>query len=582
MLSERQYGKLVLAHEYHPQVLPLVVLHRRPYMALEAGQRVGDYEVLSLLGAGGMGRVYKVRNIISDRVEAMKVLLPDFAAEPELAARFMAEIRTLGGLDHPNIAQLRTAFQFENQFVMIMEFVEGTTLEKLGSQSHLPVSDVIEYSLQVLSALSYAHGRGVTHRDIKPANIMITSHGLVKLMDFGIAKSSNDLHLTRPGTTMGSVYYISPEQVRGGTADPRSDVYSFGVTLYELLAGRRPFQADTAYSVLNAQLNEMPPPLFQVNPELPQELSGIVLHAMSKSPADRFQSAEDFRMALKTLREPQPSAFPAAAAPPPAYSASSSSWSPVSSTGTVMDIAVPRQPAPSATPPPVAARTANRSHRGLWIGLGAVTAILAVVLAATVGPHLSIFAKSSKPATPVADNSSTPPAPSPTPSAKTSASTAVPSATNNALASAHATLPPTGTAKQPATARSGTPYSGAGSNLLPSDSTARQLPAGTNPAPPAVTPPAGPSPSEVSAARTRLVQLRARAESAKSGISQLRSQQQAQGLDMRGDILASMNRMNSWMSQANLAMQQNDIESAGQNMDRAEKELTTLETFLGQ
>jgi eukaryotic-like serine/threonine-protein kinase len=581
MLSERQYDKLVLAHEYHPQVLPLVVFQRRPHMALEAGQRVGDYEVLSLLGAGGMGRVYKVRNIISDRVEAMKVLLPDFAAEPELAARFMAEIRTLGGLDHPNIAQLRTAFQFENQLVMIMEFVEGTTLEKLGSQSHLPVSDVIEYSLQALSALSYAHGRGVTHRDIKPANIMITSHGLVKLMDFGIAKSSNDLHLTRPGTTMGSVYYISPEQVRGGTADPRSDVYSFGVTLYELLAGRRPFQADTAYSVLNAQLNEMPPPLFQVNPELPQEISGIVLHAMAKSPADRFQTAEDFRMALKALREPQPSAFPAAV-PTPAPAAPSSSWNPVSSTGTVMDIAVPRQPAASAPPPSAVAPPANRSHRGLWIGLGAVTAILAIVLAATVGPHLSIFAKSSKPAAPVADNSSAPPAPGPTPHAKTSAGTPAPPVSGNPLVSAHATLPPDGTPKQPSTAHTGTPYSGAGSNLFPSDSTARQLPVGTNPAPQPVTPPAGPSPSEVSAARTRMVQLRARAESAESGIRQLRSQQQAQGLDMRGDILASVNRMNSWMSQANLAMQQNDIESANQNMDRAEKELTTLETFLGQ
>ncbi len=199
-------------------------------MALEVGQRVGDYEILALLGAGGMGRVYKVRNIISNREEAMKVLLPDYASEPELAARFMTEIRTLAGLEHPNIAQLRTAFQSQNQFVMIMEYVEGTTLEKLPTQSQLPVDQVLEYSTQVLSALSYAHSRGVTHRDIKPANIMITSHGLVKLMDFGIAKSTNDMQLTRPGTTMGSVYYMSPEQVRGGTVDARSDIYSFGVT----------------------------------------------------------------------------------------------------------------------------------------------------------------------------------------------------------------------------------------------------------------------------------------------------------------------------------------------------------------
>ena len=229
-------------------------------MALEVGQRVGDYEILALLGAGGMGRVYKVRNIISNREEAMKVLLPDYASEPELAARFMTEIRTLAGLEHPNIAQLRTAFQSLNQFVMIMEFVEGTTLEKLASQSQIPLDQVLEYSTQVLSALSYAHSRGVTHRDIKPANIMITSHGLVKLMDFGIAKSTNDMQLTRPGTTMGSVYYMSPEQVRGGTVDARSDIYSFGVTLYEMLTGRRPFQADTSFSVLNAQLNEAPMP----------------------------------------------------------------------------------------------------------------------------------------------------------------------------------------------------------------------------------------------------------------------------------------------------------------------------------
>src|SRR5271165_6093595 len=129
-------------------------------MALEVGQRVGDYEVLALLGSGGMGRVYKVRNIISNREEAMKILLPDFASEPELAARFTAEIRTLAGLDHPNIAQLRTAFQFENRLVMIMEFVEGVTLEKRASESQIPVNDVLNYSTQVLAALSYAHSKG--------------------------------------------------------------------------------------------------------------------------------------------------------------------------------------------------------------------------------------------------------------------------------------------------------------------------------------------------------------------------------------------------------------------------------------
>ena len=145
----------------------------------EPGQRLGDYEILAPLGAGGMGRVYKVRNVISNREEALKILLPDFASDPELAARFMAEIRTLAALDHPGIAQLRTAFQLNNQFVMVMEFVEGTGLDRLAVETRIPLDQILDYAIQALAALGYAHRRGVTHRDIKPANILITSHGLV-------------------------------------------------------------------------------------------------------------------------------------------------------------------------------------------------------------------------------------------------------------------------------------------------------------------------------------------------------------------------------------------------------------------
>jgi len=179
-------------------------------MALQIGERVGDYEVQALLGAGGMGQVYKVRNIISNREEAMKVLLPDLTTERELAVRFMLEIRTLAGLEHPNIAQLRTAFQFQNQLIMIMEFVEGVTLEKLATEQAIPVDRVLDYATQVLSALSFAHTHGVIHRDIKPANIMITTHGMVKLMDFGIhvlhrlaravQRAAGAAHPGKPGT----------------------------------------------------------------------------------------------------------------------------------------------------------------------------------------------------------------------------------------------------------------------------------------------------------------------------------------------------------------------------------------------
>jgi serine/threonine protein kinase len=166
-------------------------------VGFEVGQRVADYEIVGLLGVGGMGRVYRVRNVISHRTEAMKVLLADLTAEPDLAARFVSEIRTLAGLDHPNIAQLHTALQVGNELVMMMEFVDGLTLQQLAQEGRLSPEKVIDYAHQVLAALSFAHSRGVVHRDIKPANIMVTPQGTVKLTDFGIAKSKAKDELTR-------------------------------------------------------------------------------------------------------------------------------------------------------------------------------------------------------------------------------------------------------------------------------------------------------------------------------------------------------------------------------------------------
>ncbi|HVW78741.1 MAG TPA: protein kinase [Alloacidobacterium sp.] len=507
-------------------------------MALEAGQRVGDYEVLALLGSGGMGRVYKVRNIISNREEAMKILLPDFASEPDLAARFMSEIRTLAGLEHPNIAQLRTAFQFQNQLVMIMEFVEGTTLEKRASQGPIPLNQALEYSTQVLSALQYAHSHGVTHRDIKPANIMITSHGLVKLMDFGIAKSTNDMQLTRPGTTMGSVYYMSPEQVRGGIVDARSDIYSFGVTLYEMLTGRKPFQADTSYSVLNAQLNEAPTPPVQINPTLSPELNNIVLRAMVKNPDGRFRTADEFRNALKALQENyQPSSVAQQLqdfAPVAAVSASTSAGS-------------------------------NKGHRGLWIGLGAVAAIFALIAATTVLPH--IFATHADQQTPAATTVS------------------VPSATSNAAAPDASQTHPVSSATplQPAPASISANSSRAlTSKPVVSHAVSANTSAATAQTSMATPVPVEPSQQEIRQAHDRFMDLNARADAARADVQQIRSQQQAQGLDLRGDIVAAMSRMNNDLSEANHSLSQSDIQSADQYMDRAEKEVATLERFLGR
>ncbi|HTZ90224.1 MAG TPA: serine/threonine-protein kinase [Alloacidobacterium sp.] len=555
-------------------------------MALEVGQRVGDYEILALLGAGGMGRVYKVRNIISNREEAMKVLLPDYASEPELAARFMTEIRTLAGLEHPNIAQLRTAFQSQNQFVMIMEFVEGTTLEKLASQSQIPLDRVLEYSTQVLSALSYAHSRGVTHRDIKPANIMITSHGLVKLMDFGIAKSTNDMQLTRPGTTMGSVYYMSPEQVRGGTVDARSDIYSFGVTLYEMLTGRRPFQADTSYSVLNAQLNEAPMPPAQVNPALSQELNNIVLRAMVKRPDGRFQSAEEFRNALKSVRPPEmaqsvPPASPDQQGQRAQTVVESGGFTPVPRSGSTTPMPIPSMQQPVQMPAQAAPYTPPapaKSHRGLWIGLGAVAAVLALVAAATLLPPLFKTNASSKTPTSAATTDTSAPATS-APAASAPAPT-----TSSEVQQPNPLSQPVGpdamkkAATPPASAASLSVQAPAGMTR-PMNAAAAQPPAQTS-APPTAAP--APSPQEVQQARRRFIDLDARAGAARDSIETMRKQQQAQGYDMRGDVVTSMNKMNSYLSEANRALGQNDLQTANEYMDRADVEIANLEKFLGR
>jgi eukaryotic-like serine/threonine-protein kinase len=586
-------------------------------MAIEVGERVGDYEVVGHIGAGGMGRVYKVRSIISNRDEAMKVLLPDLNSEHELAERFIVEIRTVAALEHPNIAQLRTAFQFQNQLIMIMEFVEGSTLEKLAAESSLAVDRVLDYATQTLSALSFAHSHGVIHRDIKPANIMITTHGQVKLMDFGIAKNADEMHLTRPGMTIGSVYYMSPEQVRGGTVDARSDLYSLGITLYESLTGRKPFQADTSFSVLNAHLNEAPVPPIQVNPALSPELNRIILRALEKSPNDRFQTAQEFHDALKALVEP---AVARAAAPPmaqaPAYTpvsnfaggpSATASFSPVSAAAAT-PVAQPVASAPPPFAPVAAAKPAparSSSHRGLWIGMGAVVALLTLVAIAWALPHVfSIFAKQKSSsadtsAAPAVSQAPSPETAAPTPEISPQPNTAGQPAAPGQPDSAGAIAASDGQGKaaspqqdKPPLGEKGTgnrvPYqpahaaallkSGGQGSASNGSSTGADIGGGA----PVPVAPTGPSPQEVRHVRDRAANVEARADAVRAGVQSIRSQQQAQGVDIRGDIIAAMNRMDNDLREAQSALNQNDLETANQYLDRADKETAKVESFLGR
>lgn len=271
-------------------------------MGFRLGDRVADYEVIGMLGSGGMGVVYQVRHLISDRTEAMKVLLPDFESNPALAERFVREIRLQASLSHPNIASLHNALRFENQLLMVMEFVDGRTLSELIRGGQLDLVKGLQITIQVLSALDYAHARGIIHRDVKPSNVMITPEGIVKLMDFGIARAAKDLgHLTQTGAAIGSMYYMAPEQIRGETLDGRADLYSTGITLFEVLTGQRPFKGTDAAQVLEAQLREVPPDPSFFRAVITPELSKIVLKSLQKSPENRYQTAANFREDLSNV-----------------------------------------------------------------------------------------------------------------------------------------------------------------------------------------------------------------------------------------------------------------------------------------
>lgn len=270
-------------------------------MAFETGQQVGDYEVVRSLGAGGLGQVYEVRHSISQRAEAMKILLPGQIPTPELGERFRREIQLLGALSHPHIAALHNAFYFENQLIMIMELVSGETLRAKSARTRMPVPEVMLYARQILSALEYAHARGVVHRDIKPSNVMITTENDVKLVDFGIATKDHTPGLTAPGFMVGSVNYMSPEQIAGDKATLRSDIYSVGVTLYEVLTGWLPVNGTNNLEVMRSHLNDRPAPPSQLNPRLPMQLSAVLLKALEKMPDDRFASAQEFKAALAAV-----------------------------------------------------------------------------------------------------------------------------------------------------------------------------------------------------------------------------------------------------------------------------------------
>ncbi|HYM12173.1 MAG TPA: serine/threonine-protein kinase, partial [Bryobacterales bacterium] len=303
-------------------------------MRLSAGTRLGPYEIVAPIGAGGMGEVYRARDTRLDRIVAVKVLAEDVAKRPELRQRFEREARAISSLNHPHICSLYDVGQQDGQDYLVMEFLEGETLAARLAKSPLPMDQLLRFAVQVSAALGDAHRQGVFHRDLKPGNVMLTKTG-VKLLDFGLAKlraperagpldgltteASQQKTLTAEGVIFGTLQYMAPEQLEGKEIDGRTDIFSFGAVLYEMTTGRKAFAGDSSASLIAAILSSNPPPISNFapvagHPESPA-LDRVIRKCLAKLPDDRWQTASDLRSELEWIGETGSVHAPASASP---------------------------------------------------------------------------------------------------------------------------------------------------------------------------------------------------------------------------------------------------------------------------
>lgn len=304
---------------------------------LGPGDRLGPYEVVGALGAGGMGEVYRATDTRLDRTVAVKVLTAHVADSPEQRERFEREARAVAAINHPNICTLfdvgreRASSSGPPMDFLVMEFLDGETVAQRLERGPVPVAEALPIAVEIAEALDTAHRQGIVHRDLKPSNVMLTETG-VRLLDFGLAKqheagppgpltsAPTRTALTMEGSILGTLHYMSPEQLDGKPADARSDVFSFGATLYEMVSGRRPFDADSQASVIGAILKDAPAPLRAIEPGIPRRLDRVVRTCLAKDPEDRWQTMRDLKRELQwidpTGEADEPDVAPAGVAAP--------------------------------------------------------------------------------------------------------------------------------------------------------------------------------------------------------------------------------------------------------------------------
>ena len=285
-------------------------------MQLSAGERLGPYEIVSPIGSGGMGDVYRARDTRLSRDVAVKGLPEKRARDEDRQRRFEVEARAAGALSHPNIVAIHDVGSHEGIPYVVQELLDGETLRDRLDEGPLPTRKALDYALQIARGLAAAHDRGTLHRDLKPANIFVTRDGLVKILDFGLAKLAQNgdggsdsastgvstmVRGTTAGSVLGTVGYMAPEQAHGKAADHRSDIFAFGAVLYEMLKGRRAFLGESAIATMSAIIKEEPQELSDPGRVLPPGLERLVFHCLEKRPDDRFQSAKDLVFDLESI-----------------------------------------------------------------------------------------------------------------------------------------------------------------------------------------------------------------------------------------------------------------------------------------